>query len=170
MYGKLKLFQQKGAGTACWCRKVSVCMLQQLRASSAGELEPSRSWWDSGAPGYMKNMSSSLSSVLLCYSRTLFIFPIFVRNSTFVCQEFFLLQCMVHYFVYILVRKMIFFFWIWFWWNSSTPSAWQLNQKKNYLQSPNGVSKLISLDCLSSLGCPKVITINDKIQWKLQRN
>lgn len=62
-------------------------MLEQLRASSAGELEPSRSWCDSGAPGCMKNMRPSPSIVMLCYSRTLFIFPVFVRNSMLVYQE-----------------------------------------------------------------------------------
>lgn len=111
---QLKWFQQKVAGTACWCRRDFYEVEGPVHAPAAQSKQcrwtgAFRSCWDSGAPGYTKNMRSFPLNVLLCSSGTLFIFLPFVRNSTFVCQhECFLLLWTAFYFVYILVRKIIF--------------------------------------------------------------
>lgn len=64
-------------------------------------------------------------------------------------------------------KKNDFSFQIWFWWNSSTPLLGSWTKKKNYLHSPNGVSKLISLEHKTVFplwDAPKwlLLMINDK--------
>lgn len=55
---------------------------------------------------------------------------LFVKKKAFSCiEEFFTL------FIF-WWEKWFFFSQIWFWWNSSTPSAWQLNEKNQLFAQP----------------------------------